>query len=128
MPKKILNIVSNAYRAVSEEQDDTILWLVHAMKNSGANVSVLLKDSAVCYADTTQEAAGLTFGNWKQSNPPNIVRDIEAMIAKGIAFYYVESDANARGLPTHRIVNGVKPITTESLPQLLQEFDQVNQW
>jgi predicted peroxiredoxin len=128
MAKKILNIVSNAYRATSEEQDDTILWLVHAMKNAGSDVSILLQGSAVNYLDTAQETPALTFGQWKQSNPPNLIRDIEAMMAKGISFFYMEGDASSRGVPTPRILKGVKPVAATELPKLFEQFDLVNQW
>ena len=128
MAKKILNIVSNGFRAIYEEQDDTILWLVHAMKNAGSDVSILLQGSAVTYIDAAQESPKLTFGNWQQSNPPNIIHDMEAMIAKGISFFYVEDDAQARGLPAQRILKGVKPVKQSEIPALFKAFDLVHQW
>jgi len=71
MAKKSLNIVESAYRAVMEEQDHTILWLVAAMQGAGGAHTVVLRGNAVNYAIAGQGAPGLTVGDWKQTQAEN---------------------------------------------------------
>jgi sulfur relay (sulfurtransferase) DsrF/TusC family protein len=126
--KKTLSIVSSAYRAIVEEQDDTIVWINHAMKGAGANLSVLLKDNAVNYLVKSQEVPALSFGNWKQTQPPQIQRDVDALAAKGVDVFYVSEDLVERGLGEGDIIGSAKPISASDLPKLFGDFEIINQW
>ena len=125
---KILSIVETAYRATIEEQDDTILWLTHMLKNAGADISVLLRANAVNYAVRGQDASGLSFGESKMTHPPEIDKDVEKMIQKGVPVYLVEQDANERGLSDADFVSGIKKVKREALPELIDQHDQVWHW
>lgn len=128
MAKKVLGIVESAYRATVEEQDDTILWLSHMLKNNGLDVTLLLRANAVNYAVRGQDASGLRFGDVELAHPPTIDRDLDALIGKGVPVYYVEEDARERGIPEARLVDGAKPISRRELPSMLEGFDQVWHW
>lgn len=125
---KILNIVETAYRATIEEQDDTVLWLTHMLKNAGADISVILRANAVNYAVKGQDASGLSFGEAKMAHAPEIDKDLEKMIDKGILVYVVDEDAKDRGLSDGELIGGVKNIKREALPELIDQHDQVWHW
>lgn len=125
---KILSIVETAYRATIEEQDDTILWLNHMLKNGGADISVLLRANAVNYAVKGQDASGLSFGESKMTHPPEIDKDVEKMIEKGVPLYVVEEDAKDRGLSDGDLIGGVKKVSRRELPELIDQHDQVWHW
>ncbi|HEY1270108.1 MAG TPA: DsrE family protein [Candidatus Binatia bacterium] len=125
---KILNIVETAYRGTIEEQDDTVLWLTHMLKNAGADISVLLRANAVNYACKGQDASGLAFGAAKMTHPPEIDKDVEKMIEKGVSIYVVEEDARERGLNDDDLLAGLRRIKRQGIPQLIDEHEQVWHW
>ena len=125
---KVLNIIESAYRATIEEQDDTIVWLTHALKGSGADIGVLLRGSAVNYAVRGQDATGLAFGDWRQTQPPHIADDIAMLVSKGIPVYALDEDLARLGLETSNLVNGIERIGRDRLPGLLAAHDQVWHW
>lgn len=128
MPTKILNIVETAYRATLEEQDDTILWLSHMLKNAGADIAILLRANAVNYAVRGQDASGLSFGEIKMTHPPEIDKDVEKLIEKGVPIYLVEEDAIERGLSDGDLISAIKKVRRQDLPELIDEHDQVWHW
>lgn len=125
---KILSIVETAYRATLEEQDDTILWLNHSLKNSGADVSLLLRANAVNYALRGQDASGLAFGERKVAHSPQLDKDLEKLIGSKVAVYIVDEDLRERALPQDRLIDGLEKVGRSELPALLDRFDQVWHW
>ena len=125
---KALSIVESAYRATIEEQDDTIVWLNHAMKAAGADLAVLLRGNAVNYAVRGQDAAGLAFGAWRQTQPPRIADDIAALAGKGVTVYVLNEDLAERGLDAGDLVPGLERVARDGLPGLFAAHDQIWHW
>ena len=125
---KILSIVETAYRATLEEQDDTILWLNHSLKNNGADVALLLRANAVNYALRGQDASGLAFGDKEVAHPPQPDRDLERLIESGVAVHILEEDLRERAVPQERLINGLEKVSRRELPALLDRFEQVWHW
>jgi intracellular sulfur oxidation DsrE/DsrF family protein len=124
----VLSIVETAYRAVLEEQDDTILWLNHMLKNNGLDVSILLRSNAVNYAVRGQDASGLKFGQAELAHPPTIDADLQALLEKGVPVFFVTEDVEERGIPEANLIDGVKGVSRRELPGLLGGFDHVWHW
>lgn len=125
---KILNIVETAYRATLEEQDDTILWLSHALKGAEADLDVLLQGNAVNYVVTSQDASGLKIGNCKQTQPPQIPNDVKGLIDKGCKVFVVAEDLQDRGVGSEEAISGVKLINRSDLAGCLNQYQQVWHW
>jgi sulfur transfer complex TusBCD TusB component (DsrH family) len=125
---KVLQIIESAYRGTLEEQDDTIVWLTHCLRAAGAEVSVLLKNNAVNYVIQGEDTSGLSFGNWKQTNPPQIAVQIEALIKKQVQVHVVREDLDRRGLNEAPRVEGVHLISRAEVAELAEAHDRVLHW
>src|SRR5207244_7899786 len=129
MVKRTLNIVESAYRAVMEEQDDTILWLLAAMQGAGAEHTVVLRGNAVNYAIAGQGVPGLTVGEWKQTQAPKMDRDVvDLMENRKIPVYVIAEDLAARGIEDTELVPGIQLLSCSALPALFAEYELVSHW
>jgi sulfur relay (sulfurtransferase) DsrF/TusC family protein len=127
--KKTLNIVASAYRAVMEEQDDTILWLLAAMQGAGADHTVVLRGNAVNYAVAGQGAPGLAIGGWKQTQAPRMDNDVIDLIEKRkIPVFVIAEDLAARGIGRDELVPGVELLSAKMLPKRMAEYEIVSHW
>jgi sulfur relay (sulfurtransferase) DsrF/TusC family protein len=125
---KTLQIIKTAYRATIEEQDDTVVWITTAMRGAGAELDVLLTGDAVNYAVRAQDAAGLAFGEWRQTQPPRIAADLDRLVEKGVGVYFVAEDARERGLDDVPLVSGARALPRAELADLLGRYERVWQW
>jgi hypothetical protein len=126
--KKILQVVETAYRATLEEQDDTVVWLTHAMKGAGGDFSLLLRGNAVNYVVRGQDASGLAFGERRQTQSPRLDEDVAKLAGKGVPVYYVAEDARDRGLPSESLLGDAKPVSRAEIPRLFESHDMVWHW
>jgi hypothetical protein len=128
MAKKILQIADSAFRCSIEEQDDTTVWITHAMKGAGADLALLLRGGAVNMAVKGLDASGLSFGGRTHAHPPRLEDDLAKLIAKGVHVYVVEDDVAARGLERTDLIDGLEPVSRTGLPKLFAGYDQIWHW
>src|SRR5262245_54532669 len=125
---KTLQIVDNAYRATLEEQDDTILWLTHVLRGTGADLALLLRGNAVNYAVAAQEPVELAIGEWRQSHPPALAADLKGLRSKGVDLFAVKEDVEERGIAEGQLIDDVVLVTRSRLAPLVSGFDRVWHW
>ena len=125
---RILNILSNPYRATLEEQDDTIIWLSHAMTGAGASIDLLLTGQAVNYAMEDQNACGLFIGGIKQSCPPDICREIGNLINKGGEVFLEKESIELLGIEEKNILEGIKVTRQADCAELFSSYQHIWYW
>jgi intracellular sulfur oxidation DsrE/DsrF family protein len=125
---KVLNIVETAYRATLEEQDDPVVWILHAMKGAGADHSVVLSGNAVNYAVMAQGVPPLMFGDKVQKHAPRIAEQVAGLVAKGVQVMVVRECLSARGIDEEELMDGLTLVKQGALPKVMNGYDQVWHW
>ncbi len=124
----ILSVVEQAYRGTLEEQDDTILWITHMIKNAGGDLSVLLQGNAVNYAAQGQNAEGLSIGGVPVAHPPKLDGDLQSLLDAGVAVYAVEEDLKNLGLKKDDLISGVQIVRQNGVAKLFDEHESIWHW
>jgi len=75
-----------------------------------------------------QDAGGLAFGDWRQTQPPRIASDLAALAAKGVDICYVAEDVAERGIERNELINSAQPVARAAVGELLGRYDRVWYW
>ena len=125
---KTLNIVSSAYRATIEEQDDTVVWITHAMRNAGAEIDILLRGPAVNYPVRGQSVGPVTIGGREQKHGPDVHAQVRDYCGNGSIVFAVREDLDERAIDHRDLLQEIRIVGRDELPALIKGYDQVWHW
>jgi hypothetical protein len=125
---QLLNIVSSGYRATIEEQDDTVVWITHCLRNAGADVDMLLCGAASNYPVLDQSVAPVTIGGRQQKHGPDVLGQVRELAGAGSTVFVVREDLEKRSIDQARLLPNVQVIRREQLPELIKGYDRVWHW
>jgi sulfur relay (sulfurtransferase) DsrF/TusC family protein len=125
---KLMNIVSSGYRATLEEQDDTVVWISHCLRNAGAEVDLLLSGAAVNYPVSGQSVAPAEIGGRSQKHAPDVHAQVRDLLGNGTTVYVVREDLDERGIDHRSLLQEVRLVGREELPALLSDYEQIWHW
>ena len=112
----------------SAEIDELVRLLLAPGTNAGAELGLLLRGNAVNYLARGQDASGLTFGDKPLAHPLQPDKELEALLAAGVAVYAVEEDLRERALAADRLIGGVEKIHRQNIARLFDRYDRVWHW
>ena len=125
----LLCICDQGYRAATEEQDDTVIWMAHMLqREETTSVSLLLRGTAVNYASGAQESVGVTFGDWTQAHPADFPRDLARFQTDGGTVLVSATDLSRYGLVESDLVAGVTIVGDTEVAGLVADHDMVSFW
>ena len=125
----VLCICDQGYRASVEEQDDTVVWMAHMLqKQEGTTASLLLRGSAVNYANKAQRSVPVSFGEWTQKEPADFPRDLGRFQADGGRIFVLKEDVAAYGLGDGDLIDGVQSVALGEVAGLVAEHDNISFW
>jgi sulfur relay (sulfurtransferase) DsrF/TusC family protein len=125
---RVLNIVETAYRATLEEQDDPVVWIIHAMRGAGAEHAIVLQGNAVNYAVIAQGVPPMMFGTKVQRHAPRIAEQVAKLVGKCVDVMVVEECLVERGIREEELMSGLTTVKQADLPRMMNGFDQVWHW
>ena len=124
-----LCICDQGYRATTEEQDDTVIWIAHMLQREEAtSVAVLLRGTAVNYTNRAQESVGVTFGDWTQAHPADFPRNLAQFQADVGTVLVSASDLSRYGLTESDLFPDITIVEHTELAGLVADHDLVSFW